>query len=286
MALDQVDIDNIDPHTRLPVADKDMSFLDHLEELRWHIVRAIGAIFVCGIVIFVMGETVFKNIIFGPKEEWFLSYRALCGLSNLVGLGDNLCFTPNQFTVIAVGFAETFVTHIKVAFIGGFVVAFPYVFYQIWSFVRPGLYEEEQKAARGTVFICSTLFIIGVLFGYFIISPFAVNFLSSYTLGGVVSNSPTLSSYVSYMTMFTVPAGIAFELPVVIYFLSKVGLITPDFLRTYRRHSIVVILILAAIITPPDVVTQCLIGIPIYFLYEASIIISARVQKQAEKDMA
>lgn len=286
MALDQVDIDKIDPHTRELQEDKEMSFLDHLEELRWHIVRAIGSIVLCGIVVFILGETVFRNVIFGPKEEWFLSYKAMCALSQAVGLGDNLCFSPNQFDVISVGFAETFVTHIKVSFIGGFVVAFPYVFYQFWSFIKPGLYEEEQKAARGTVFICSTLFILGVLFGYFVISPFAVNFLSSYTMGGIVNNSPTLSSYVSYMTMFVVPTGIAFELPVVVYFLSKVGLITPDFLRTYRRHSVVVILVLAAIITPPDVVTQCLIGIPIYFLYEAGIIISARVHKQNEKDLA
>lgn len=281
MALDQIDIDKIDPHTRQLIEDKEMSFFDHLEELRWHILRSIGAIIICGIALFLLGDAVFKNIIFGPKEEWFFSYRMLCSLSDTFGLGESMCIQPNDFKVIAVGFAETFVTHIKVSFIGGFVVAFPYVFYQFWSFVRPGLYTDEQQTARGTVFICSTLFILGVLFGYFIISPFAVNFLSGYTLGGVV-NSPTLSSYVDYMMMFTVPAGIAFELPVIIYFLSKVGIVTPDFLRSYRRQSIIIILILAAIITPPDVVTQCLIGIPIYFLYEISIIISARVQKQEE----
>lgn len=285
MALDQVDIDDIDPHTRELKAEAEMSFFDHIEELRWHIVRSTVAIVLCGIVIFLLGDVVFKNIIFGPKEEWFLSYRAICNFSNLVGLGDNLCFAPPLFEVQATQFAEAFITHIKVAFIGGFVVAFPYVFYQIWSFVEPGLYEEEQKAARGTVFICSFLFITGVLFGYFIISPFAVNFLAGYEIPGVVNN-PTLSSYVSYMVMFTVPAGIAFELPVVIYFLAKVGLVTADFLRSYRRHSVVVILVLAAIITPPDVVTQCLIGIPLYFLYEASIIIAARVEKKAALEAA
>ncbi|MGK0364210.1 MAG: sec-independent protein translocase protein TatC [Saprospiraceae bacterium] len=232
-----------------------------------------------------MGDAVFQNIIFGPKEEWFLSYQAICNLSNAVGLGDNLCFSPPSFEVQATQFAEAFITHIKVAFIGGFVIAFPYVFYQIWSFIKPGLYEKEQKAARGTVFICSVLFSLGVLFGYFIISPFAINFLAGYEIPGVVNN-PTLSSYVSYMVMFTVPAGIAFELPVVMYFLAKVGLVTADFLRSYRKHSVVVILVLAAIITPPDVVTQCLIGIPLYFLYEASIIIVSRVEKKAALEEA
>ena len=285
MALDQVDIDKIDPHTRELTAEAEMSFFDHIEELRWHIVKSVAAIIGVGIVIFLLGDAVFQNIIFGPKEEWFLSYRAICNLSNAIGLGDNLCFSPPPFEVQATQFAEAFITHIKVAFIGGFVVAFPYVFYQIWSFIKPGLYEEEQKAARGTVFICSVLFSLGVLFGYFIISPFAVNFLAGYEIPGVVNN-PTLSSYVSYMVMFTVPAGIAFELPVVMYFLARVGLVTADFLRSYRKHSVVVILILAAIITPPDVVTQCLIGIPLYFLYEASIIIVSRVEKKAALEEA
>ena len=281
MALDQVDIDKLDLATGKLKPEAEMSFFDHIEELRWHIVRAVAAILICGVVIFLLGDAVFRNIIFGPKEEWFLSYRAICALSAAVGLGERLCFAPPEFQVQAVQFAEAFITHIKVAFIGGFVVAFPYVFYQIWSFIKPGLYENEQKAARGTVFICSVLFSIGVLFGYFVISPFAVNFLAGYEIPGVVNN-PTLSSYVSYLVMFTVPAGIAFELPVVVYFLATVGLISSDFLRQYRKHSVVVILILAAVITPPDVVTQCLIGIPIYFLYEASIIIAKRVEKKQE----
>ncbi len=281
MALDQVDIDKIDLATGKLKDEAEMSFFDHIEELRWHIVRAVAAIVICGIVIFMLGDTVFKNIIFGPKEDWFLSYRAICGLSEAIGFGDRLCFTPPDFQVQAVEFAEAFITHLKVAFIGGFVVAFPYVFYQIWSFIKPGLYENEQKAARGTVFVCSVLFSIGVLFGYFVISPFAVNFLAGYEIPGVVNN-PTLSSYVNYLVMFTVPAGIAFELPVVVYFLATIGLISSAFLKQYRKHSVVVILVLAAIITPPDVITQCLIGIPIYFLYEASILIAKRVEKKQE----
>lgn len=279
MPLDQVDIDKIDLATGKLKAEAEMSFFDHIEELRWHIMRAVGAIVLCGIVIFMLGDEVFKNIIFGPKEEWFLSYRGICGFSELIGLGESLCFAPPDFEVQAVEFAEAFITHIKVAFIGGFVVAFPYVFYQIWSFIKPGLYENEQKAARGTVFVCSVLFSIGVLFGYFIISPFAVNFLAGYSIPGVVNN-PTLSSYVNYMVMFTVPAGIVFELPVVVYFLAKIGLIDADFLRTYRKHSVIIILVAAAIITPPDVVTQCLIGIPLYILYEISILIAARVEQE------
>ncbi|MCL4110252.1 UNVERIFIED_CONTAM: hypothetical protein GTU68_030636 [Idotea baltica] len=173
---------------------------------------------------------------------------------------------------------EQFLVHIKTSAILGFICAFPYVFWEVWKFIKPGLYKKEQKHARGIVFTCSILFMMGVVFGYFVIAPFALNFLGNYTVGTSVSNSTSLASYVSYMTMFTLPTGIVFELPVVVYFLSKVGLVTPEFMKKYRKHSIVFILVLAAIITPPDIVTQFLIGIPVYILYEISIVISKRVQ--------
>ena len=199
-------------------------------------------------------------------------------------MGKTLCMVPPAFQLIATEFGEKFIVHIKVSVMLGFVVSFPYVFYQFWSFIAPGLYEEERKAARGVVFICSSLFIAGILFGYFIISPFAVSFLAGYEIKDVASTT-TLSSYVSYMMMFTIPTGVIFELPVVVFFLAKVGLITAEFMQTYRRHAFVVILILAAIITPPDVVTQLLIGFPLYILYEISIIIARRVEKKQELAM-
>ncbi|MBT8190701.1 MAG: twin-arginine translocase subunit TatC, partial [Bacteroidia bacterium] len=162
----------------------------------------------------------------------------------------------------------------------GIILAFPYTFWEIWRFIKPGLYPNEKKAARGVVTICSLLFLTGVLFGYYVISPFAITFLAGYSVSPEVVSSPTLASYVSYMTMFTVPTGLLFELPIVVYFLSIVGILTPSFMRTYRRHSIVMIFLLAAIITPPDITTQFLIGIPIIFLYEISIFISARAHKK------
>jgi len=280
MPLDQVDVDNIEEKQE---EGKEMSFLDHLEELRWNIIRSLSAIVLLGIVLFLFQDRLFEEIIFGPTNNDFLSYRAICGFSNFVGLGDAMCFTPPEFEKIAIGFGETFIMSIKVSFVMGFMLAFPYVFWEAWSFIKPGLYAKERNAARGIVFVCSFLFLMGVLFGYFVISPFAVNFLAGYTLPGV-QNSPTISSFINYMIMFTAPAGMIFELPVVVYFLSKAGLVTPEGMRKYRRHAIIGTLALAAVITPPDVVTQFLIGIPLFILYEASIYISARVQKQYEAE--
>ena len=276
MALDQVDVDKYEEQQ-----EKEMSFLEHLEELRWHLVRSTLAIAVVAIAVFLAKDFVFNTVLFGPKNPDFLSYQGICNLSELLGMGESLCFQPPSFNIIATEFGERFIVHIKVSIMLGFVVAFPYVFYQIWSFIAPGLYDEERKAARGVVLVCSTLFISGVLFGYFIISPFAVNFLAGYAIDDVEATT-SLSSYVSYMMMFTIPTGIIFELPVVVYFLAKVGLVTADFMKTYRKHAFVIILVLAALITPPDVVTQFLIGIPLYFLYEGSIIIASRMERKNE----
>lgn len=256
--------------------EAEMGFLDHLEQLRWHILRSVAAIFVIAIVVFIARDFVFDTVIFGPMNDWFPTFRFFCGLS------DTMCFGPPDLEILPRLLGEQFLVHIKTSAVLGFICAFPYVFYEIWSFVRPGLYDNEQKYARGIVFTCSLLFLMGILFGYYVVAPFALNFLGNYTVGEVVGNSTSLASYVSYMTMFTLPTGIVFELPVVVYFLSKIGLITPEFMKKYRRHSIIIILILAAIITPPDIVTQFLIGIPVYFLYEISILISKRVQPDPE----
>ncbi len=278
MPLDQIDVDKKTEEKE----GAEMSFLEHLEELRWHILRSLAAIVIVGIILFINQDWLFDKVIFAPTEGDFLSYRAFCKLSGWLGLGDTMCLQPPEFRKQAIGFGEAFITSIKVSFITGFIVAFPYVFYQVWSFIRPGLYKQERRAARGAVFVCSSLFLLGVLFGYYIISPFAVKFLAGYTIPGV-ENSPTLSSLINYMIMFTAPAGLIFELPVVVYFLSKIGLVTPDDMRKYRRHAIIGILILAAMLTPPDVVTQFLIGIPLFFLYEISILVSARVIREEQE---
>ncbi len=276
MALDQVDVD------RIGEPQKEMTFLEHLEELRWHIIRSLLAIVVIGIALFLVQGWLFDVVIFGPTHPEFFSYVAICDLSNAIGLGDRMCFTPPEFRKLAVGFGEPFIISIKVCFISGFIAAFPYIFWEFWRFISPGLYDKERKVTRGVVFICSFLFIMGVLFGYYVIAPFAVNFLAGYNIPGV-ENTPTLSSFINYMVMFTAPAGLIFELPIVVYFLSKIGLVTPSLMKQYRRHSIIIILVLAALITPPDVVTQFLIGVPLFFLYEVSILVSRRVERQEKK---
>ncbi len=258
----------------------EMSFLDHLEVLRWHLMRSVISVIVFAIAFFSLGKQVFENIIFAPKNNDFLSYRVFCWISEATCLKD-----PN-LTLIRRDLGEEFFIHIKVSIFLGVAMAMPYIFWEIWRFIKPGLYDNEKKHARGFVFICSSLFILGLLFGYFVISPFAISFLSNYSVvTDEVSATATLASYVNNLTMFTFPAGILFQLPIVVYFLTKIGLITPDFLKSYRRHAYVVLLVLSAIITPPDIISQVLICIPLYALYEVSIFISKRVYKQTEAEL-
>lgn len=256
----------------------EMSFLDHLEQLRWHLIRSISAVLVIAIGIFSMGPLVFKLLIFAPKEPNFITYRFFCKIA------DAMCIEPAKLTLLRTEMGEEFFVHIKTSIFLGVTLAMPYILYEIWRFIKPGLYDQERKHARGFVFFSSALFILGVLFGYYIISPFAISFLSNYSIGKEVEVSSTLSSYVGYLTMFTMPAGFLFQLPIVVYFLTKIGLITPDFLKKYRKHSYVIILLLAAVITPPDIVSQILIGIPLYALYEVSILISRRIVNKQKKE--
>ncbi len=276
MPLDQLDVG-----TNQVGSEKEMSFLEHLEELRWHIFRSVVAVAIIGIITFIAKDFVFGTIVLGPTKPDFISYKVICNILQSLPFEAN-CLTPPEFNFITPVFGEPFILHIKVSVVLGLIFSFPYLFWEFWRFISPGLYESERKAARGVVFICSFLFLSGVLFGYYVIAPFAVTFLMSYELPGLVQASPSYSSYVNYLTLFTGPAGLVFQLPVVVYFLSKVGLLTPAFMRTYRRHAIVGILLLAATITPPDVMTQFLIGVPLYFLYEISIVICQRVTSQAK----
>ncbi len=256
------------------VEEKEMSFLDHLEELRWHIIRSLVSVVLFACIVFFFKDFVFNKIILGPKNPNFPTYRFICSLS------DVLCFSPPEFKLLPRELGEQFFTHLKVSIWLGIIISFPYIFWEMWRFIKPGLYKNEQKAARGIVFVCSSLFLLGVLFGYYVISPFAVSFLAGYNISDEIISSPTLASYVNNVTMFTVPTGIIFELPIVIYFLSRIGLVTPDLMRNYRRHAVIMILLFAAVITPPDVVTQFLIGIPVFVLYELSILISKRAYKK------
>lgn len=276
MALDQVDVDTLEEKKK---GGKEMSFFDHLEELRWHIIRSLAAILVFAVGLFFLKDIVFNTVIFGPRNPNFITYRAVCGFSNFIGLGDNLCFYPKGFELITPDMGELFITHMKVSALLGFVLAFPYIFWEIWRFVKPGLYDKEQRVTKYAVAICSSLFVTGVLFGYFIISPFAVSFLTGYQLPGVEA-TPALESYISYLVMFTLPTGLVFEMPVAAYVLTKIGLISSNFLREYRRHSIVAIFIIAGVITPPDAFSQILVAVPLLGLYQISIIVAKKVEKQ------
>lgn len=262
----------------------EMSFFEHITELRKHLLRSALAIAAIGIVAFINKDFVFNTLIFGPRNPDFATYKVLCSASHALGLGENMCFTPPKFNIITRQLGEVLMQHLYVSFWLGVIGAFPFIFWEFWKFVSPGLYEKERKAVRGVVGVCSFLFLLGVAFGYYVIAPFSISFLAGYTLEGL-EVSPTLDSYVTYMTMFTLPTGLIFEMPIVAYFLAKIGLVGAGFLRSYRRHAVVVILIIAAVITPPDVVSQTLVAIPLYVLYEISIMVVANVQRRRDRDL-
>jgi sec-independent protein translocase protein TatC len=259
----------------------EMSFLGHLEALRWHLFRSVVVVVVMAIVLFFFKEFLFDQVLLAPKNPEFLTYKVLCSLGKKLNLGEELCITVIPFTLISTDLSAQFTTHMWVAFIAGLVVSFPYVVWEIWRFVKPALSDKEKNYARGIVFYTSFLFLTGVLFGYYIITPMTVNFLGSYQVSETVKNTITLDSFISTVTTMTLISGIVFELPVVVYFLTKVGILTPLFMRTYRRHAVVVILILAAVITPTsDATTLMMVAIPLYVLYEISILVSSYVLKE------
>ena len=277
MPLDQVDVDK----SEVKRTD-DMNFWEHLEELRKRIMRALIAITVGVIGVFAMGEWFFKMIIYAPIDKDFVTYRFMARLGEKIGSPDLL--KPPKLTMFVTELGEVFFKQMQVSMIVGLLLATPFIFWQIWLFIKPGLMETEVKASRGFVSVCSFLFIAGVLFGYFVITPFAVSFLANYTMAGV-GGQATLDSYVGYLTMFTLPIGLVFELPIIIYFLSKIGIVTPMLLKQYRKHIGIVLLIVAGIITPsPDIVSQLLVGVPLYLLFEIGIVVSKRVYKQKMKD--
>lgn len=263
----------------------EMSFLDHLEDLRWHLIRIVAAIIICGTVAFIFKGFIFDHIIFAPKKMDFPTYQWLCKLSMFVGV-ENSTFCGEEFPFIIQSrtMAGQFSAHIWTSIYAGFIIAFPYVIYQLWKFISPGLNDNERKTSRGFIVITSLLFFLGVLFGYYIITPLSINFLGTYTVSDQVSNEFDISSYISLVRASVIAAGIIFELPILIYFLTKLGLVTPEILRKYRKFALVIVLILAAVITPPDVASQIIVAIPVIILYEISIYISKFVVKKEEKN--
>lgn len=259
--------------------ENEQSFLEHLEELRWHVIRSAIAIVVITVGVFLAKGFVFDDIILKPSENDFWTYKMLCKLSDVT------CIKDLPFKVQSRKLQGQFTMHIMASLVLGFVAAFPYVFWEIWRFIKPGLHSVEQKAARGATFFVSVLFLSGVAFGYFIIFPLSLNFLSNYQVSTAVVNEFDITSYVSTMTMLILACGMMFQLPVVVYFLSKAELITPELMRAYRRHAIVAILFISALLTPPDVISQFLISLPLFSLYEASINISAYVWRKKRKEL-
>lgn len=267
--------------------EKEMAFLDHLEELRWHVVRAVAAIFIMMIVAFIYTKEIFEYVIFAPGHVDFITFRWLCRLGDLTGAA-GLCVTEIPMKIQSRFLMGQFTMQLQASFVIGLVVAFPYVVWELWSFVKPGLYSKEKKGSRGAVFSISTLFILGISFGYFILSPMTVAFLANYSISPRISNEFDITSYVSTISILVLSSGILFQLPVVIFFLTKVGMVTPSLLRSYRKHAVVAILLIGAIITPSsDPLSLSLISIPLYILYEISIFISGvELRRKVKREQA
>ena len=254
--------------------EEEMSFLDHLEDLRWHLIRAVLAIVIGGFVAFLFSDFIFETIIFGPKSMDFPTYKYLCNIATFVGVDTSFCAEALPFRIQNRTMGGQFSAHIWTSIYAGFIIAFPYVIYQFWRFISPGLHNEERKYSKGFIFVTSFLFFLGVLFGYYIVTPLSINFLGSYTVSEQISNEIDISSYIGLVRSSAIASGLIFELPVIIYFLTKVGLVTPKILKKYRKFALVIVLILSAVITPPDITSQIIVAIPILILYQVSIYIS------------
>ena len=260
-----------------------MSFLEHLEELRWHIIRSLTAIVSAGFICFLMKDFIFDTIIFGPKKMDFPTYKFLCQAATFIGVETTFCGDEFPFIVQNRTMAGQFSAHVMTSIISGFIISFPYILYEFWKFISPGLLEKEKAKSRGFIFISSMLFFIGVLFGYYIISPLSINFLGTYQVSSQIINEIDLGSFISLVRSSAIASGIIFELPIIIYFLTKAGVVTPESLVKYRKYALVLVLVLAAIITPPDVASQIIVAIPIVVLYQVSIFISRIVVKNQTK---
>ena len=255
-----------------------MSFIDHLEALRWHIIRAAISIVVFASIAFFSKEFLFHDLILGPSRADFWTYKAFCRFGAWVGAPD-LCIDQIGFVIQNREMSGQLTMHISTSLVVGLVLAFPYTFWEIWRFIKPGLYPHERANSRGAVFFVSLLFIVGLLFGYYIAAPLSIQFLASYQIDSTIENQIDMQSYISTLTTMSVSCAGVFELPMIVFFLAKAGLITPDIMRVYRKHAIVVILVIAAIITPPDVSAQIIVTIPILLLYELSISIARVVTR-------
>jgi len=263
---------------------KEMSFLAHLEELRWHLVRSFCSIFVIAIVLFTYSKFVYEEFLLAHQKGDFITYRVFCKVFSFLGMEDStFCnVTFENTTLQSIQLTQQLMNSIWTSFILGLIISFPYILWELWRFIKPGLHENEIKRSRGFIFVASFLFFLGVLFSFYVIAPISVHFLYNYQITDMIQNNFTMDSHISLVTNILLGVAIMFELPVVIYFLSKIGLITPAFLKKYRKHALVLVLIVSAVITPPDVASQIIVAVPIMFLYEISISVSKFVIKKQQ----
>lgn len=263
-----------------------MSFIEHIDELRKHLFRSVLAIIAGAIVMAVYNSFIVKKILMGPTHPDFPTYIYLCKLGNYLGFGNKLCLKEINVKMQSNAVAGQFSVYLNVILIGGFIIAFPYVFWQFWKFVKPALKTKELKGTRGVIFWVSTLFFIGVLFGYFIVSPYTINFFANFSLDDNIQNFWTIASYFNTMVPLILGSGIAFQLPLVLYFLAKIDVVSAAFLRKYRKHAILLIVVVTSIITPPDMLSTIICSIPLVFLYEISIFLCLKVEKKRKADLA
>ena len=262
----------------------EMSFLDHLEELRWLLVRSTSAVIIMAIVTYFFSDFIFDTIIFAPTSPDFFTYTYFCELSHQLGFAESICITELPFIIQNTDMEGQVNMFIWTCITAGFILAFPYILWEIWKFISPALYEKERKNVRVFIFVASLLFFMGVIFGYYVIIPMSINFCATFSVSTMVQNQFTIDSYIGMMKTSVIASGLFFELPIIIYFLTKLGLVTPTFLRKYRKYSVVIVLLIAAIVTPPDVVSQIIVAIPMLLIYEASIFISVFVHKNKLKE--
>ena len=268
---------------RFKNTDKEMSFLDHLEVLRWHLIRSFLSVIVLASIAFLAKDFIFNVLIFGPKHSDFPTYKILCEIAQFIGFKDSFCFTELPFRIQSRTMGGQFSAHVWTSVTAGFIIAFPYILNEMWKFVSPGLKANERSSAKGFILIASLLFFIGVLFGYYVVTPLSINFLGTYQVSGEVHNDFDLSSYISLVRASVIASGLIFELPILIYILTKVGVVSPEILKKYRKISLVIVLILSAIITQPDIASQVIVSVPIIVLYEISIYISKAVIRKQKR---
>jgi sec-independent protein translocase protein TatC len=262
----------------------EMSFLDHLEELRWLLVRSTIAVLITAVAVYFVSDYIFDEIIFGPTNANFVTYRWFCELSHYVGFKDSICIEHLDFIIQNTEMEGQVNIFVWICIIGGFILAFPYILWELWKFISPALYPKERKNAKIFIFVASVLFFTGVLFGYYVVIPMSVNFFATFKVIAVVKNEFNIESYISMVKTSVIASGLFFEMPIIIYFLTRLGLVTPMFLRKYWKWAVIIILIVAAIVTPPDVVSQIIVAVPMLLVYELSIGISRMVYRKRLKE--